>query len=172
MIPKKLLIVEDDNDVAEAIIDSLELPGVEILRAKNGAEALELLTNEPISAVLSDLNMPKMSGLELLEKIRAQGLITPFVILTAFTDKMNIVSSLRFGCFDFLEKPFDLTKLTQILNRALTFGHTLLSLQEIYEKLFQRPGNHEEVMRIRELQKLMASARYSVEVEKLERARR
>lgn len=164
MIPKKLLIVEDDNDVAEAIIDSLELPDVEIIRAKNGLEALEILKAQAISAVLSDLNMPKMSGLELLEQIRRLGYITPFVILTAFTDKSNIVSSLRFGCFDFLEKPFDLTKLTIILKRALTFGYSLLTLNQVYETLFKRPGNHEEVVKILELQKIMASARYSVEV--------
>lgn len=168
MIPKKLLIVEDDQDVAEAILDTLELPGVEILVARNGVEALERLKTEPISAVLSDLNMPKMSGLELLEKLRAQGMITPFVILTAFTDKSNIVSSLRFGCFDFLEKPFDLTKLASIVDRALTFGHALLQLQKVYENLFSRPGNHEEMQRIRELQLIMASSRYSVAYEKLE----
>lgn len=168
MIPKNLLVVEDDADVVDAILDSLELPDVKIIVAHNGIEALDKLKTEQISAILSDLNMPRMGGLQLLETVREQGMITPFVILTAFTDRMNIIRSLRYGCFDFLEKPFDLANLTQVLNRALTFGHALLRLQAVYETLFKRDANHEDAKMIRELQQIMASSRYSVASEKLD----
>ncbi|KXT74435.1 Two-component response regulator VncR [Streptococcus sp. DD10] len=106
----KILIVEDETIIREGISDYLNDCGYETLEATNGVEALDLFTNHPIDLVLLDIQLPKLNGLSVLEKIRQVSTV-PILILTAFQDenyKMTAFSSLADG---YLEKPFSLALL-------------------------------------------------------------
>lgn len=125
----KLLYVEDDLEVRETIVASLEEVTTKILLADDGLQALKLLSeNADIDAVLSDINMPNMSGLEMLIEIRRRGLETPVVFLSGVFDRANLLKALRAGALDFLEKPIDIPVLCQAVRRALQIGNKIKEL--------------------------------------------
>lgn len=127
----ELLIVDDEPDILD-ILESMateqkvliegESLEVRVTKAANGLEALELIQSRWFDAILSDINMPKMNGLDLLANVRGLGKEVPVVFLTAYGDKEHAVRALRLGCFDFLDKPFDLDRLRDVLHRALENG--------------------------------------------------
>ena len=124
--PFRLLIVDDEEqllDILVAELSELELPrGFEISTAKNGADALALIGRQPFEAVLSDIMMPVMSGLEFLHHARAAGHELPVIFLTGAIDKDKAIEALRLGAFDILEKPWDREQLGSSVVQALTLG--------------------------------------------------
>lgn len=137
----KLLYVEDDKDVRETIVESLRDVTQNILIADDGVQALKVLSeNKDIDAILSDINMPNMSGLEMLIEIRRRGLETPVVFLSGFVDRANLLNALRAGALDFLEKPIDIPVLCRIVSRALLIG---IKLKELDSKLGINSTNSE-----------------------------
>lgn len=126
-----LLVVEDDADVREVILDALFMLPHKILTAENGKEAMRVISAQPITAVLSDINMPEMTGLELLEGLRANGNDIPFVVLSGFSDRDNTLRALRAGAYDFLDKPFESAHLNQVITHLMKYG---LKLEEINQR--------------------------------------
>lgn len=127
----ELLVVDDEPEILNileavateqrVLIDG-EALDVRVTKAANGLEALELIQARWFDAILSDINMPKMNGLDLLANIRGLGKEVPLIFLTAFGDKEHAVRALRLGCYDFLDKPFDMDRLRDVLHRALESG--------------------------------------------------
>ncbi len=139
-----LLIAEDEDVLREIIIDALYPLKCQIFQAENGEVALNILKSkaevDPISAVLTDINMPKMTGFQFMEKALEEGFKIPFVFLTAYGDKDNVVKALRLGAFDFLEKPFDQKILNNVLDRALKVGSQTNALETHLDNLFKNSG--------------------------------
>lgn len=107
----QLLLVEDDIDLATAIIDYLELEDIQCDHAANGLSGYHLIESNRYDVVVLDLNLPKMNGLEVCEKIRSQGIDVPILMLTArdtLDDKLNGFSK---GADDYLIKPFAMEEL-------------------------------------------------------------
>lgn len=143
-----LLVVEDDADVREVILDALFMLPHKILTADNGKHALEMIAQNPITAVLSDINMPEMTGLELLESLRATGNDIPFVVLSGFSDRDNTLRALRAGAYDFLDKPFESEHLNQVISHLMKYG---LKLEEINQRALDQkesgtPLTSEEIL--------------------------
>jgi DNA-binding NtrC family response regulator len=133
-----LLIVDDEPDLLELLSDEAIGQQFQVETAKNGKEALERLTRPSanrIDAVLSDINMPLLNGLELLSEVRKAGLETPFVFLTGYGDKEKAVLALRLGAMDFLDKPFDRKHLHHAMRRALEYGVLLQKLEQELDAL-------------------------------------
>jgi YesN/AraC family two-component response regulator len=107
-----------------------------ILQAGDGREALQILKSQPVDAVISDISMPKMNGLQLLAEVRDLGIQTPFVILTGFADRENILEALRLDAADFLEKPFDPKRMEEITIKVLELGHWLREMESEVDSLF------------------------------------
>lgn len=129
-----LLIVEDEKDIIEVVTRLLKPSCLTFLIANNGAEALELIKNHPqIDAVISDINMPVMNGIELLSKLRSQNSELPFVFLTAYGDKKNVLEALRLGAIDFIDKPFDANELPGTVSKAIKLGQILKSIEQDIE---------------------------------------
>ena len=103
----QILIVDDEKDFREFITEALSESGLEVLQAASGAEALETLTKTPVTAVLADLVMPEMSGLELLKTIRKRWPLIKVVILTGYGTVQNAVEAMQLGAFSFILKPLD-----------------------------------------------------------------
>lgn len=128
-----LLIVEDERDLQEVLVTLLEGLNCEIILANDGQEAIEICQSKVINAILSDINMPRKNGLDLIRELRRQGYETPVVFLSGYGDKEKVTEALRLGAIDFLDKPFQEDLLMNVVNRAINYG---LSLEE-FNKFFQ-----------------------------------
>ena len=102
-----VLIVEDDTALAEALCDTLEVAGYSVLSAKNGTEALSQLQKSVVSLVLSDVQMPVMDGLQLLQNIRQKFEQLPVLLMTAYGTIPRAVEAMQAGATDYLIKPFE-----------------------------------------------------------------
>ncbi|MDR0528435.1 MAG: sigma-54 dependent transcriptional regulator [Zoogloeaceae bacterium] len=103
-----VLIVEDDQNLREAIVDTLEIAGCPVFSAGGGEEALAILRREgKISIVISDVRMMPMDGVALLKEIRRRHPRLPVVLMTAYADVDRAVEAMRSGACDFLLKPFE-----------------------------------------------------------------
>jgi two-component system response regulator AtoC len=107
----KILLVDDEKNIRESIKRLLELEGIESSLAVDGSEGARLLSEESFDAVILDLKMPVMDGQALLEWMRAEGLRTPVIMISALGDINDAVKALKTGASDYLLKPFDPTEL-------------------------------------------------------------
>jgi DNA-binding NtrC family response regulator len=107
VVANRILIVEDEVDIRDILIEILESQNFIVIAKANGQEALDHLTDDnSISLIISDINMPVMDGVQLLSKLRVNGIHIPFLYLTAYGDRQRILSALRLGAVDFIDKPF------------------------------------------------------------------
>lgn len=116
----QLLLVEDDIDLATAIIDYLELEDISCDHISNGLSALNLIVSNHYDAVILDLNIPKMSGLEVSETLRSRGVDVPILMLTAKDTLDDKLIGFAKGADDYLVKPFAMQELIvriQVLSR-------------------------------------------------------
>ncbi len=118
----KTMIV-DDARVARQIVKNmlLEIGFTNILEADDGSTALEILERERVGLILSDWNMPKVSGLDLLKKVRASSTFrsTPFIMITAERMENNIVLAVQEGVSGYIKKPFGAIELEKKIKQAL-----------------------------------------------------
>ncbi len=101
----RILVVDDDVEIARAIEKLLTLEGYEVIKAYNGYEALDILTNEQVHLILLDVMMPKLDGLSTTLKIREKKNI-PIIILSAKSEDSDKVLGLSMGADDYVTKPF------------------------------------------------------------------
>lgn len=114
----KVLLVEDDPELAEALLDSFALAGIAVQWARDGQAGLEALSPE-VGLVVSDLRMPRMDGLQLLDRVKAYDADLPMILMTGHGDIPMAVKALKDGAFDFLPKPFAADHLIAQSRRAL-----------------------------------------------------
>lgn len=107
MAKECILVVEDDDELREAITETLKLAKFRVETAENGEAALNVLNRCQIDMVVSDVNMDHMDGIELLENIRKKYRDLPVLIMTAYADVSKAVAAMRLGAVDFLIKPFE-----------------------------------------------------------------
>ena len=115
----KILIVDDERNIREAIARYLALEGIEAHRAANGLAAQRLLSTESYAAAVVDLRMPEMGGLELLGWLRSEGLDTPVVMISAFGEIGDTSEANRLGAEDYIVKPFDPADLVVRLKKII-----------------------------------------------------
>ena len=107
----KVLVIDDEPGVRELISESLRISEITAVQATDGLEALSLLRREKFDLLILDINMPKLDGLALLEKLRTEGMSVPVLMLSARADKTDINQGLRIGADDYLTKPFSIEEL-------------------------------------------------------------
>lgn len=124
-----LLIVEDKADLRELLCD-IFLPHVaQVETAQNGEEAIYKMANNPyINCLVAEIKLPKVNGMELLKFTWQQKVVTPFVMLTAFSTEENKKAAYDHGVFGFIEKPFRVEELISVVQQAIeinlrTRGH-------------------------------------------------
>ena len=116
----QLLLVEDDIDLATAVIDYFELEKIKCDHAANGLSGFNLIKSNNYDVVILDLNMPKMNGLEVCETLRSQGIDVPILMLTAKDTLDDKLQGFSKGADDYLVKPFAMEELiarVQVLSR-------------------------------------------------------
>jgi DNA-binding response OmpR family regulator len=121
-VTDRILLIEDDPRLAEMVRDYLGGAGFRVTRAESGGAGLALLQREPFEAVVLDLMLPDMDGLEVCRQVRGRGTAVPILMLTARGDAMDRVIGLEMGADDYLPKPFEprelLARLKAILRRG------------------------------------------------------
>lgn len=116
-----LLIVEDEEVLSQLLVDLLNGYADTIYRASNGLEALNIIKEQNIHCILSDINMPKMNGIELIKKLRSDKRDTIFIFFTGHGSGKTMTEVIPFGVFDFIDKP-KLDDLENIVIRGLAAG--------------------------------------------------
>jgi len=115
----KLIIVDDEKPIRAALRDILEYEGYEVDEAKDGEEGLNMILNTEYDVALCDIRMPKLSGLEVLQKAGEAGRPTQFVMISAYGNVENAVEATKQGAFDFVTKPPDLNRLLVTVRNAI-----------------------------------------------------
>ncbi|MFK5927760.1 MAG: sigma-54 dependent transcriptional regulator [Desulfuromusa sp.] len=122
-LPGKILIVDDDRALCELLEEDLSRRGHHVMTALKVVEARELLHQQEVDIVLTDLNMPGISGIDFCAELKANRPDLPVVIMTAFGSLDTAIAALRAGAYDFVTKPVDLDLLSISLGRALQHRH-------------------------------------------------
>ena len=122
----KVLVVEDEHRLAENVKTGLtSLAGCAVDIAFNGEDGLHLAGQENYDVIILDLMLPKVSGDLLLQRLRASGVSTPVLVLTAIDEKKSVIRLLDSGADDYLAKPFDMGELIARVKTLIrrSFGH-------------------------------------------------
>ncbi|MDD5233529.1 MAG: sigma-54 dependent transcriptional regulator, partial [Syntrophales bacterium] len=115
----KILIVDDEQNIRIVLEAMLRKEGYDVVTAGDGVEALESLQRGGISAVVTDLRMPKMDGMALLEKAAADYPSVPVIMITAHGTVTTAVEALKKGAFDYVTKPFEQEDLRNVIEKAV-----------------------------------------------------
>lgn len=133
----KIFVVDDDRFVLESITTLLTEFGFSVRAFSDGREAVRQFVLEPVDLVLTDINMPIMDGLELLEKIRFLDRETPVVLMTAYADLDVAVKAIQKGAFDFIIKPYRPPSLIHTVEKGVNFKR-LTQIEKNYKTELER----------------------------------
>lgn len=122
MTQARILLVDDDRVSLSILTVSLSQLGYDVVCATSGQQALENLEGGLVNVIVSDLSMPGMDGLQLMQAVHERHPAIPFIVLTAQGSIGNAVDAIQRGALDYLEKPYDPKKLEVSLQRALEFS--------------------------------------------------
>lgn len=132
MDKKRILVVDDDRYSREPIKETLRRKGYEVDAVGSGAEALELFTGGVFDLVISDLKMPGMTGIELLEKIKQIDADMPFLVMTAFGAVDVAVDAMKKGAYDFIQKSQNLLEEIELnVERTLQFRSLVVENKQL-----------------------------------------
>lgn len=131
---KTILAVDDEPSMLRLLEISLRQAGYKPLTAKDGQEALALMKMHTVDCVVTDLHMPRMTGLQLLEAIRLDNSALPVIIVTAQGEIQSAIAAMKAGASDYILRPFDLEVLEIAITRALTFARLRIENQFLREE--------------------------------------
>jgi CheY-like chemotaxis protein len=149
MSEETVLVIEDDADTRAFLCDAVLAPtGYRVLAAVDGQEGLERALTDRPDVILLDLMLPRLSGLDLLDLLQQQGRHIPTVVLTAYSSERQILRAFRLGAKNFLQKPCDVTEVTEAIEKALAEerlhrerGNLTLALAQANQRLQQQVQN-------------------------------
>lgn len=128
-----ILLVDDDSAVLGSTAQLLELEGYLVTPCDNADDAIAFLVGNRVDTVLTDIMMPRVSGIELLEKIHTIAPELPVILMTAYADLDVAVEAIHKGAFDFLIKPFKHVQLFHLIRKAVVY-HRLVGVEANYKK--------------------------------------
>lgn len=139
---RRILVVDDDETVREALKDFLEFHDFAVVAVEGAARALELLAGGEFDLVISDLVMPRMDGIALIKAVREAGSDVPLLVMTGFASIEYAVESMKAGATDFITKPLKFDHVMLIVNRVLETANLrrLAREREYYKDLSNSDG--------------------------------
>jgi len=162
-----LLIVEDEPVLRQVLLEILSPLADEIRTAEDGQVGLAAVKSGEVDAIIADISMPVMNGLQFLAEVRSLALQTPFVILTAYGDKENIVEALRLNAVDFIEKPCKPEEVRNVIAKALNYGLALRELEEQINELYKNSTlPPEKIAHIKKIKKLTSGIKLGMDMYK------
>ena len=157
----KILVVDDLAAIRTSLREILEEENHEVAEAKDGEEALKKLEQEYYDIAFCDVKMPKLDGIELLEKVKKAGINTPFIIISAHGTKETALECIKRGAYFFIQKPFEsietiLIHLRNVLERN-SLKEENKSLKKKINKSFDLIGESSALMSVKEMIEKVAS---------------
>ncbi|NOZ55795.1 MAG: sigma-54-dependent Fis family transcriptional regulator [Calditrichaeota bacterium] len=125
---KRVLVVDDEEDILQLFTELLQRWGYEPVTARNGVEALDKFRSQQIDLIVSDLKMPEMDGLELLQHIRSIDSRVPVLVLTGYPTVETAVKAIQEGAYDYLMKPVNPEELRFRIEKALAQSEQMKSI--------------------------------------------
>jgi DNA-binding NtrC family response regulator len=133
----KILLIDDEKSIRDALRDILEYEGYDVDEAKDGQEGLDMVLACLYDVALCDIKMPKMDGLDVLLKAKEEGVITQFVMVSAFGNVENAVEATKRGAFDFLTKPPDLNRLLVTVRNAIEKSNDVEVIKTLKRRVYK-----------------------------------
>ena len=115
----RILVADDEKVIRDILSDFLSLEGFRVTAVEDGVRALEELENQPYDLVITDLKMPTIGGIELLEEINKRNYNVISIIMTGFGTVETAIHAMKYGAYDYILKPFKVDEILQIIKRAL-----------------------------------------------------
>src|SRR5262245_57816912 len=131
--PPRLLVVEDDTTVRDFCVRLLRMNGYQVLSANNGVEALERLKEHRYDLVFTDLQMPQMGGIPLLQEMREHYPDIDTIVFTAHATVETAREALKLGAFDYLTKPVSVDDLERTVRRAMEWRRVRIEKERLSE---------------------------------------
>lgn len=148
----KILVIDDERSIRNSMKDILQYEGHEVVLAENGMEGLVSVKSEKPDIVFFDIKMPKMEGIEVLERIKEFSADTPVIMISGHGTIDTAIEAIRKGAYDFIEKPLDLNRILITIKNA-TDKHLLIhetkTLKNKVSKKYDMIGNSEALNHIR-----------------------
>jgi two-component system, NtrC family, nitrogen regulation response regulator NtrX len=131
----RILIVDDEQSIRETLREILEYEGYEIEEAKDGEKAIALIKKFNYDAVLSDIKMPKLDGIEVLEKAKSIAPELPFIMISGHGTMETAIEATKKGAFDFINKPPDLNKLLITVRNAVDKNNLVIETKVLKRQI-------------------------------------
>ncbi|MGB3211523.1 MAG: sigma-54 dependent transcriptional regulator [Desulforhopalus sp.] len=143
-----VLIVDDERSMRDFLKILLEKEGHQVITADSGANALDNLAKGPVDVIVSDIRMPGMTGIELLETVKEQSPELPMILITAFASPDDAVLAMKNGAFDYISKPFNVDEIKSVIESATNRSHPTNKSQELSSTFPEIIGKSREMLRI------------------------
>ncbi|GHE67494.1 Fis family transcriptional regulator [Roseivirga thermotolerans] len=150
----KILIIDDEQSIRSTLREILEYEKYSIEEAKDGQEGLEKLIADKFDIALCDVKMPKMDGIELLERVQMAGIDTQFIMISAHGTIETAVDATKMGAFDFVPKPPDLNRLLLTVKNALDKSSLVTETKTLKRKLskkYEMVGESKALAEVKEM---------------------
>ena len=131
----KILIIDDEKSIRRALREILEYEKYEIEEAEDGPSGLEKLRANTYDLVFCDIKMPKMDGIELLEKVQSEEIDSPMVMISGHGNIETAVESIKKGAYDFIQKPLDLNRILVTVRNALDKTNLIQETKVLKQKI-------------------------------------
>lgn len=155
MAQRRILIVDDEKLVRWALTQKCTEYGYQSFEAENGEEALRVLQSESVDAILLDVHLPDLSGIEVLEKLKQGGESRTIIMMTADPQLDDVKAALRLGAYDFVSKPINFDELNVTLQNALEAGALRSEVESLRGEVRRRAGYHDVIGVSRKITELM-----------------
>lgn len=150
----RILVIDDEKSIRNTLKEILEYEGHEVLDAPDGLEGLRLITAEKFDIIFCDIKMPKMDGLELLEKAMDHNPDVPVVMISGHGNIETAVEAIKKGAFDFISKPLDLNRMLITLRNAMEKSTLVKETKTLKRKISRTSdmiGESEPIKKIKDL---------------------
>ena len=148
----KILVIDDEKSIRNALTDILEFEKHQVDAVENGLAGLEKMQAETYDVIFSDIKMPQMDGLELLQRAVEMGVETPIVMISGHGNIETAVESIKKGAYDFIEKPIDLNRLLVVVRNALDKKTLVAATKQLKKKIgnqYEMIGESEPIKHLR-----------------------
>lgn len=140
MAAEKILIVEDDETLRSVMQLQLKKLGYEVTAVPDVERAMDILQRFPQDLIITDLNLPGISGIELLKRIRSESVGSAVIVMTAYGTIQSAVEAMRYGAYDYITKPIEPYDLKALVSRALDHHRLIEEVQVLRSCLDQKYG--------------------------------
>lgn len=150
----RILIIDDEKNIRRTLREILEYENFKVDEAADGQEGLNMAQKGKYDVILTDIKMPKMDGIEVLDKLMAQGIDSPIVMISGHGNIETAVEAVKKGAFDFIAKPLDLNRLLVTIRNAMDKSQLVSEtkvLKKKVSKTFDMIGESKAIQQIKEM---------------------